>query len=464
MANQILVRAGGNLSAAASWESVRDAGDATGPPGIGDDVSIDVDSGDLAHDDNSAALGSLDMSGYTGTVTCPGATKTFDVDGNAVIGGEIVKSYFTATGNITIDAGCTFPAPANCSITQNTAAAVAVTLTCNAVRLPLFIVNNAGVTSFTLQDAMLCEAFTLTNGKFNDNGQTVGLYGNITYTAGALTSTGVWTIAANSTINAPGAASFTIKELSINSGITATIVTYLYVQKLSGSGTIQDSGGAEYLRFQLPADNFWAFTGTCDIDVWLASAIDISTGAAITLSNKDLVIRNAVAAKTVTADGNINLGTGTLAIWSFAAGIGTLAMGAYGLTCGAGATAVTLGTTDATKRGKLDCGTGTHYIRGAIVHGHVDQTGANINQLDLSSCVMYLDGALNCLATATILVSNTAAKIYGKDTTSAHLDYVDLSASNPLTVYWCGDDGHNTSVTFVSPHQKQVYVTANAAV
>ncbi len=107
MADKFLVAAGGNLSAANTWSNTgSDQAGGDGKPGAGDDVILDDGSGALAVDENSAALGSLTMTGYADTVTL---TNIIDVDGNAVLDGAIADGggSLQVSGHLTLTEGMT---------------------------------------------------------------------------------------------------------------------------------------------------------------------------------------------------------------------------------------------------------------------------------------------------------------------------------------------------------------------
>ncbi len=107
MADKFLVAAGGNLSAANTWSNTgSDQAGGDGKPGAGDDVILDDGSGALAVDENSAALGSLTMTGYADTVTL---ANIIDVDGNAVLDGAIADGggSLQVSGHLTLTEGMT---------------------------------------------------------------------------------------------------------------------------------------------------------------------------------------------------------------------------------------------------------------------------------------------------------------------------------------------------------------------
>lgn len=275
MANQVLVAAGGNLSAAASWESIFGAGDATGPPANGDDVSLVVGSGALVVDVNSNALGSFTAETHGNTMTVD-AEKTLHIDGTTILGGTTVlngaidvdgdlQDNSTLTGAGTVSVSGSFQANAMMdhsaftgTITQDGTNGTP-TILYNTLTIGPFVVNNNGVTSFIAQDARSGMGFLLTAGKYSDGGFATTEAGSIVRDGGTLTSTGTWTQNATGNVRqAASAAPFGDLVLGKATGATThTLTGHVYTKKLEteASATISDGGNARILSIFEPGAN-----------------------------------------------------------------------------------------------------------------------------------------------------------------------------------------------------------------
>ena len=422
MANQYAVGAGGNWSAAGTWESAPGNADSSGPPAGGDDVLFVAASGAVAVDGATNALGSLDMLGYVNVLTVDNAV---DVDGSARLDGTFAgAANISIAVDITTVAGTAFTGYTG-SIVQDGAAG-APTLTTNAAALPDIQVNNAGVASFILQDDMACGALTLANAagvKFdtgaNDvacdafampNGTLAGsgaidVGGAINISGGTNSHTGQLTQTATGSVVI--AAVPAVADLFLaDTGVTSTLTGDVYCKKFThGAGTVALGNQVLYVAAEAGND-FWvsgtgAFTAGTGSICWYGIT-DGRTQGAVTVSGAPVSIMPD-AAGTLTATGAWTFDTAeALTIMAVAAGNGTVDMAGNRLVAGD----MVLGDTAANNiNGILTCGEGVIAIGGLA-----DGNAANLaNEIQLESC--YLQSSGTTLDFANIAHSATADNV-----------------------------------------------------
>uniref|UniRef100_A0A6M3L7A9 Uncharacterized protein n=1 Tax=viral metagenome TaxID=1070528 RepID=A0A6M3L7A9_9ZZZZ len=396
-------------------------------PGAGDLATLTVNSGDCAVNENTAALGGLNMTGYTGTIT---VTNDIDVVGSANLAGTWSGAGATSVdGTVNHNANMsgytgllTFDGNADAHTIISTTA------------FGNLAVNNNG-SSVVLDNAIECASFTLTAGTFDCSASTYGVTvnGNLTYTAGTLSNSGTWTLATSANITW-AAATNQLAELVVNEGVTATLTGNLYAKKLSGAGTIAPSTTQKIFIKTATTPGWWAITGTvsCNTDI---EDTAVGAGATITLANKDLRIYDD-ASSVLTMTGGISLGTGSLEIFSTttAGAETTVDMAGYKISCAN----ITIGHGSLDRRGELKLGEGIHRITGNIAAG----AGSTTNKLGLESCYLILGGTLT--ATKITITANAGAP---------HIIGGTITDDDGSAVYHChettdGGGGANANETF----------------
>lgn len=424
-----------------------------------------------------------DFSGHTGTVVCAGVPSyTFTpgcalgtvefkkTAGTASLGAALTCSSFTITsggftnggagnpvdvaGNITFTAGSgtidgawtcggSFSVGAGFNLWQIPgsltfdAAAGNPTITTNEVRLPAITVDNAGVTTFALQDDLECDGFTLTDGKFDANGNDVTAHGHLIITAGTLAGTGSkWTQAASgNVVNATSGNKFTHLELASTAGVTSTLTGDIYaIEATLGPGT---TTGAHTLYFYPTGNDQWhqhadatfsisrlmmaLYIGNCEV-----GAIDVSgcsSGGGVYGGGDN---------RTITAIGNWNSAPNKdITIWNTAdAKYGKLAMGAYKLT----ARDVILGANAINKGGgQISFDSGRHTFRNLNI-----QAGGNAAEdlVNFGTALITLTGTID--GTGIDTQQNTSAAVIGGTT-----DDLDLTGQTPLLHFYRAAAGTN---------------------
>lgn len=339
MADQYVVAGGGNWSAVATWESSPGAADATGPPAAAD-VCQNVLNAALVIDANTNAVASYTQTGtgscavnatltatgavsLTGTCTGTGAIDcggTFSLSANTNMSGY--NGDISSAGDISMGGGTT-TFGSSATLTAD-AAAGARTLTCNAIKLPAFTVNNNLVTSFTASDKTICQSFLMTNNsgnKFTCHATGVDSYGSFVKQAGALAGAGTLTlkVGAGNAGDLKFYPSTGLLRLSVEAGFTATLIGTAYPYTVANAGTINPTT-TEYLYLASAGTNWWlGSTGTTNCDVLIVDSNGVP-GADVTLTNHTLTLRASSADKSIAFDNNINLGTGDFKVSGVGAG------------------------------------------------------------------------------------------------------------------------------------------------
>ncbi len=171
--------AAGNWSALANWNP--------DVPGAGADVVFaDASSAfGCAVDAATAALASLAMATYTGTLTINSATTDVDSNGNVTIAGTVAlgaaNGDLYCAGNLTKTAGMA-ALPSGLRVTMDGTG----TLTCNSVVGGTLQINSAG--TVTLGDTQAWSDITLTAGTLVLAGKTI-LMGGMNFDAATVTIT-----------------------------------------------------------------------------------------------------------------------------------------------------------------------------------------------------------------------------------------------------------------------------------
>ena len=392
MADQYAVAAGGNWSAATTWESGPGNGDDTGPPLAAEQVLLVVGSGDVAIDGATNALGSFDSTNYGGTLAVDNA---LDIDGNAVFG---TASAYTGSANITVAGSIIVGALANFSsytgtLIHDDAGANVDALTTNGATLPDFQVDNAGVTSFTLQDAMACGDFTMGAGKFTDGGNTVTFSGDLVVTAGAPTTTGVWSQASGAGTSTVrwGVSGSPLFKLSVaqDSGDTANITTLTVIKRFQyGAGAVVLTDGLRLSVSNSPMTGAWT-DGTGSVTTAGTGSIRIITfpdNALVGPLSIDVNIQVLSSpGRTLKQAGDWIIGSSkVLQIEPNGNGVNTFDMNGFGFKG-----SITNGDTAALDRsGIVKCGEGIVQIGNLI-----DGNAANLaNDFQLESCYLECSG------------------------------------------------------------------------
>ncbi len=439
-------------------------------------------------------IGAADFSGHTGTVICAGAASyTFTpgctlgavefkkTAGTASLGAALTCAALTVTsggfsnggagnpvdvaGNITFTAssgdmtaawtcGGSLSIAAGFDLWQRAgsltfdAAAGDPTITTNEVRLPAIIVDNAGVDSFVLQDILICDGFTLTDGKFDANGKDVTAYGNLIITAGTLAAIGsTWTQAATgNVINGTSGTRFGHIKLGMGAGVVSTMTGHVYAEEWTfGPGDVK--GGAVTAFFTPSGNDQWhqsaasgefsvkrfVMTLNCDYEV---GYIDMSHAD---FALKGLVMMGQDAHRSPKLIGDWNLGTNPLNIFNLTdTKYARLNMDTHNLTCGA----ITVGGDVGNQGGgQLVCGTGRLKIASIAQMAGGD---AAEDLVDFASSTILLSGTIDCTGIDTL--QNTRAVVAGGEVRDT-----DLTGQTPLLHIYPSTAGtNNVNVTEIA--------------
>lgn len=205
-----------------------------------DNVTLDV----------SPGLGaSLDMTGYTGTLTM--GTNNLDIGGNVILQGAFVASVgseIACGGDLTIIAGTAFGST-TAIVMDNPGGSPVITT--NGVNLGPLEIAAGPIASYLLADALTCTTFTLTTGIFSLNYQMT--VGNVDINGGTfnldanstIVTSGTFTLNAG-TINTRGN-TLTIEDPTVVWGDAGGSVTELILE-LTGTGTIDWDASEDYIN------------------------------------------------------------------------------------------------------------------------------------------------------------------------------------------------------------------------
>jgi len=424
-----------------SWSDSSGGAPRGAKPQSGEATVFDANSVGMDVNENTANLGGLDMTGYTGAFAIA-AGVAVDVDGDATLAGTLTTA--DTTGGISVTGLLTTAAAADFSgftgtITHDGTSGTP-TLTTNGVTLPNFVVNNAGVTSFTLQDAAACADLTLTAGKLDLGEHEFEFSGDGAFSGGAVTASGAGRLKATGTGDL-AAATVTLPNVYIGASTKTTSLTAMtYMAKCEiGPGAVD---GAGVLRLEPTAANY--------LTVDPAATVTLGAGGfritnCDSLSNGGFRLSNLIEAwfypgtsKVLTFTGDVDLG---------AAGI---YMFLTNLTMSAGARLTATGTitlgwkTSGGWPGILTLGAGRHKL-GPIAMGKQDDTvNSEINfdssYVELGGTLAADPGGVNPTR-GKIVAASTAAHVHG-----GQID--DLVVTGALTTDGTVDGGGNTGVTF----------------
>ncbi len=466
MADQFLAAAGGNWTAATTWESSTGASDDTGPPLGGENTFLQVTSGNCTLDGNSNALGGLFMDGYEQTLAF--GANTIDVDGDCDLAGTITASAGAAlevTGYFTKLPGEP-DLPAALDIELNGTGFVET----NNIGGGTVTVNTAG--THTQLDKALWDAFTLTLGTYRGRSSSPGwgmdVAGDIIRTGGTWMNSGdVQQVAGGTgTYNVSlGDVDTPIEHLLLGStGVKSTLTGNTYAKSVTigaGTGSVAVDG-AFSLRLRVPgaSDTFnqTAASGavecnTIGAELTSANISIIYLNASETISG--IVIYSRSGTRTVTMTGEWDAGSKGLHIMG-SAGVAVAKLDCAGqaLTCGA----ITLGASGATDRsGQIDFGEGIIDMASLAVGGDANADTA----IAFASAYIKLSGTFNGNQGGTNPPTNTNTKgvVVGGVVTE-----LDLTGETALLHLWPSSGGANlTNVTELSPllHQilGEVYAT-----
>ncbi len=395
-------------------------------PGAGDVPIFTANSADCALNENSAALGGLTMTGYTGTLAT--GSNTIDVDGNAVLDGTITATAASleVSGNLTLTTAMTaLPDGLNCEMNGTG------TLVSNGVSIGSFEVNTAGVLTSSAN-----HTFT----------------GDLILTSsldGVSALSGTWTHAPATVSDIKwGDSSPSIPHIKLGSGGTSRLTGLVWANEITIGAGIEGAAvtqsGSQTLALSMFGDDKWNQTvssGTVVINGirFVPRNAPKSTGflcGSSILGQVTIQDQFSVGAITMTDDWD--LGATTLAINAFYNNaLGELDTGTFNLICGD----IELGLAPARiDGGVIDFGTGNHSI--ASITALNDDAGAQ-SAIDFASSFISLSGVLEG---AGITETNTAGIV-----SSGTINNVNVSGSNDLThIYPVGATG-NTGVNALYP-------------
>lgn len=351
-------------------------------PVSGDSVIFD-NAIDCTLNVNSAALASLDMFGYTGTLAL--GTNTLDVDG--------VFSYY---GTITASAGARIEGGGAVSLHGTSLPDVLVlelngggSIGCNTRSAGQVEVTTTGTTAQI--DKLFAKSLDLKSG--------VGFDGSFSGAdiAGDILNSGqiVWSNTGTVKMTADGDLSNNaplspITVLELGAGVTGDRITSVYCKKFVAPAgapltNINDDGN---LVIRNASAGWWDAadaTITSSVVTW---DVTDAPGNDINLNDKDFEVFS-TGIGTITMDAIINLGTGALKVYGNDAGnIQTLDMNGYKLRCGAVVIGRSTGNTGA---GVVKLGGAGHSIV-SLTTGNAANRG---NELHLESCYLQVSDSFD---------------------------------------------------------------------
>lgn len=422
-----------------SWsatESPRNRGSSV--PSTNNEIHADAISDSVTANVVTDAIVELDMTGFTDTLAFdPNVdidVDTGDTDLAGIITGNAtneiaVEGVFDASGLTSISSGMVILLDGSGGVTSP------------AFELPTVIVNTAGI--HTLANAMLVENIEVAAGLFTHGEFDIDVSGTCKLTGGswgASMTTGVINVVGDGTPQDFECDSIAQRwaELNVDAVAVVNLSDTVYVKKISGAGTIE-TDAAKVLNIFVPGVNdfmaTWSGTITCDV---MFTTVNNSPGADVIITDADLTYDG--NATTLTMDGNIQLGTGTLNPRATAdAGLASVDMTSFGFT-GEG---IVLGQTAAQDRsGAIDFGSGVHHIgSGGISSGNAANTG---NAINFNTSPLIVDsGATITGANGAnpVTCTNTSGSIRGGCTVTG----IDLTGQGVLDCRGCTDGGGNSS-------------------
>ena len=389
MANKYGAQAPYNWSA--NWCDPDDGVQDVVKPAIGDVAILTANSAAATLDENSAALGGLTLTGFADTLAF--GTNTIDVDGNAIVVGELTTGAggtLEVSGDLTVAATAVIPDAL--IVTLNGTGDVDAAASAGDVR-----VNTAG--THTAISALTCAAFTLTAGTYDDGGLDHDVAGDISLGGGALTSTGRWTQTASGLVRNYSAAREPAKLVLGPAGGTSTVAATVYCKSFGhGAGAVVESG-SRWLLIRSAGDDFWeeaAGAGPVTLN-----QIQIGYSASDNRANTDPITATvgtifgvqAGGNKTFTFNGAVAI-TGLVGVWGPAAG----QFG--GMTCAAGvafsATELQIGIAAAQNKNGHVTFAGSGVVRIGSGGIHAGDAASLDNTLELASRYVELGGDFDC--------------------------------------------------------------------
>lgn len=400
----------------------------------------------------------------TGAVTlfvagAPLGTSTLMAAGaGAVLNGDVTGAGAVdwGSGNLTINGsfealgGMDHQNCAGATLTINKTSTLDLDTSGDVANLALVLTGAAAVT-ITAGDTVNVKTLTCTsaNVTYIDNGSTHNIAGDITFTAGTLTSTGIWTQTATGNVNTNSNAARTVFNLVLGSaGVVSTLTGPTRCDRFTyGAGTVDLAGFT--LSIYPSASNFWT-TGTGTFQ-------DAGSGAGVVVfhtGNKSLGRMDTgnvpieflcTASPIITMTGALSCGTGQLVVNTLTDnGLQTLDMNNQPLTAGA----VKLGRSDSDILGGILLLRGGVHKLTSIAKAKAAATVANA--VNMGSCYLELrsGGSIDAGAAGTaIAFTNTAAHVVGAGVAPT-LNRIVIGAGEKLHAHNCTDGGTNTNVDF----------------
>lgn len=410
------------------WHSLSNqaAGDGGGFTDGTDSAILDQYSGSLIVNGN-VNPGTLDASEYLQTLTV-NSTKIVTVSVACYLGASVIgPGTITVGGDFQL-----YPSAALDDTINITLNGTGNVLDASGAGGGNYDVNTTG--THTLGTDLYCHDWKHTAGTTVGTGYTIycdGTFGP--YTAGTVTGLSVVQSGTNnadwSTTNEP--------LLSYNVAASAVITlnnTRVATQAFAGSGTLNPAT-TQYLQLEDPTDNFWSFTGTITAVVQCILSGDESSGAAITLTDKQFFLMNRTAGHTLTMDGDLDVGSGEVYVFdNNNSEACTLDMNNYSLTG-----SVVLGKKAAnTRNGILTLRGASHKII-SVADGNASNNG-NILNLDESYVEITGSGGTELDGT-NITVTATLDCCHVEGLGAATIDNV--SPDNMVHAHNCTDGGSN---------------------
>lgn len=410
----------GDWDDAATWD--------TGVPGAADAVTSSAAFA-LTVNVDTAALGSF-LRSAGGEALQIDNTKSVDVDGSVLLDGLI-----TGQGAIEVEGGCTFSAgmpdlPSTITVTLNGAGAQA--LETNAVSIGALVIDCTDVV--TAQNAIAASSFLMGNAAstYVDGDFAHNIAGDLLISAGSRAGVGEWKQTGDGDLENPASGSVFTKLILDAAAVTTGVV---HTEALGGSGTISSAAPAtNYIFFYAPVDNFWSFTGTCNVKLRLSVwNISRSSGGSITVVDQDFDCA-ITPGETLTMDGDLKLGTGDLLVYCSSAGIGLLDMDKSGLQCDVAALGIT---GHADRDGGIALGVGSHKIGSLKM---ATGGGSDGNTVDFGSSYIELSGTIDGNGLV-VTADEGACHIQG-----GTID--DVDSANWIHTHGSADVGVNVKVSF----------------
>lgn len=276
-----------NSGNTANWSDTSGGATGVSVPTLADNVIFDASSGNCDLAAGGRLCRSLDASTYTGAmVFSSGGTATLSV-GDSVPGPGNAAFRLSAAMTFTTGSG-SFPS----TITFASTSTTVQTITTAGKTLGNVTFNGVGG-KWTLQDALTCSGFTVTNGHFDSNNQSIAA-------GGFNTGVGTKTITLGSSTFTIAAGGNAMSHQPTNQTITANTATFI-ISSASGLGVTTDFNGASLdvrsgTGFTLNGGTWKNLTRTVNSRFGLQPSGDTVVTGTLTITGEDSTLNRCLVA------------------------------------------------------------------------------------------------------------------------------------------------------------------------